>query len=330
MEYRVLGTTDIEVSTIAFGCWPIIGGFTWGDQDHADSIAALRAAYDEGITFYDTAEAYGKGASEQLIAEALGEQRDNIAIASKVSPGHLAADDLRAACERSLQHLKTDYIDLYQIHWPSREVPLEDTLATLAELVEEGKVRACGVSNFGPRDLAECLSGDLPIVTNQVAYNLVFRAIEYEVQPVCVESGVSILPYSPLAQGLLLGKFAKADEVPVDRARTRHFASTRDEARHSEAGCEELLFEAIAEFLTIARAGGYSPAEAAIGWLLGQEAVPSVLVGARNAEQARQNAACGDLVMDRETRDALSDAGDALKRELGLNADMWQSESRIR
>lgn len=116
MQYCTLGQTDLKVSRIAFGCWAIVGGFNWGEQDERDSLAALRAAFDSGITLFDTAEGYGDGYSEQLIARALGDVRSRIVIASKVSRNHLRPDDVRAACERSLKNLNTDCIDLYQIH----------------------------------------------------------------------------------------------------------------------------------------------------------------------------------------------------------------------
>lgn len=330
MEYRILTGTEIEVSTIAFGCWPIVGGFNWGHQERADSLASLRTAYDEGITFYDTAEGYGKGESERMIAEALGDERDNIVIASKVSPNHLAPDDLRAALEGSLERLNTDYIDLYQIHWPNWDIPLEDTLATLAELQEEGKILAVGVSNFGPRDLEACLASEVTIASNQIAYNLLFRAPEYEIQPICAEADVSILPYCPLMQGLLTGKFRTADDVPEDRARTRHFAPSRPNADHDEAGCEALVFEAVAALESIARNAGVTLTQAALAWLLAQDAVPSVLVGARNVEQVRANAACGDVRLDSDTILQMNEATEAVKKALGLNADMWLTASRMR
>jgi len=330
MQYRKLGTTDIEVSAVAFGCWAIVGGFNWGDQDERDSLAALRAAHEAGITLFDTAEGYGDGYSEQLLGKALGAVRDEIVIASKVSPSHYAPDALRAACERSLRNLGTDRIDLYQLHWPNWEIPFAETLGLLEELKAAGKIRACGVSNFGPRDLADALATGRPIASNQLAYSLLFRAIEFEILPLCVREGLSVLCYSPMLQGLLTGKFARADEVPVDRARTRHFASSRRDARHTEPGAEAETFAAIAAIREIAEGLGEPMADVALAWLLAQEGVGAVLAGGRNAAQARANARAGDLVLPRDVLKRLAAVTDPLKARLGSNADMWQTDPRMR
>lgn len=330
MQYRKLAKTDIEVSTVAFGCWAIVGGFNWGPQDEQDSLAALRAAYESGVTFFDTAEGYGNGYSEQLIAKALGDVRDNMVIATKVSPNHFAPEELHAACERSLRNLKTDRIDLYQLHWPNHDIPIGDTLAILEELKTAGKIRAYGVSNFGPRDLNDLLQTSYSISSNQLAYNLLFRAIEHEIQPICVQADTSILCYSPILQGLLAGKFANADEVPDDRARTRHFTGTRPQARHGEAGAESETFAAIDKIRQIANEIGQPMADVSLAWLLQQPAVTSVITGGRNAEQARLNVRAGDLTLPADVVHCLSEVTEPLKQQLGTNADMWQNPSRMR
>jgi len=330
MQYRKLGNSDIEVSTVAFGCWAIVGGFNWGEQDEADSIAALRAAYDAGVTFFDSAELYGDGTSEQLIGKALGGVRGEIVIASKAAPDHFPPDELRAACERSLRHLGTDYLDLYQLHWPNRDIPVAETLGVMQQLKDEGKIRAIGVSNFGPQDLAECLAVGVPVASNQLAYSLLFRAIEFEILPLCVARNVSVLCYSPMLQGLLTGKFDSADDVPVDRARTRHFSCERRDARHSEPGAEAATFAAVAEVRAIAEEIGEPMANVALAWLLAQEGIGSVLAGGRNPEQARRNAPAADLELSDDVVARLAAATGPLKHRLGPNADMWQTDSRIR
>ncbi|MBV9468071.1 MAG: aldo/keto reductase [Abitibacteriaceae bacterium] len=330
MQYRKLAKTDIEVSAVAFGCWAIVGGFNWGPQDEQDSLAALRAAYESGVTFFDTAEGYGNGYSEQLIAKALGNVRDNMVIATKVSPNHFAPEELHAACEWSLRNLNTDRIDLYQLHWPNHEIPIGDTLAILEELKGAGKIRAYGVSNFGPRDLSELLQTSYLISSNQLAYNLLFRAIEHEIQPLCVQADISILCYSPILQGLLAGKFANADEVPDDRARTRHFVGTRPQARHGEAGAETETFAVIEQIRQIAQEIGQPMADVSLAWLLQQPAVTSVITGGRNAEQARLNVRAGDLTLPADVVTRLSAVTESLKQQLGTNADMWQNPSRMR
>ncbi|HEY0073773.1 MAG TPA: aldo/keto reductase [Abditibacteriaceae bacterium] len=330
IEYRTLAKTDISVSTIAFGCWAIVGGFNWGPQDETDSLEAIVAAYDSGVNFFDTAEGYGNGYSEQLLAKALHQVRDRVVIASKVSPDHFAPNDLREACERSLQNLQTDYIDLYQLHWPNHEIPVAETLNVLDELKTEGKIRAYGVSNFGPMDLRDALVTDKPISSNQVAYNLLFRAIEWEIQPICEAADISILPYSPLMQGLLTGKFAGPDEVPVDRARSRHFSSERLMSKHGEAGAEVETFATIERLSVIAKEAELPPADLSLAWLLAQPGVTSVLVGARNAEQARANVLSAQAAVSPGIVERLNAASAALKEKLGPNADMWQNPPRIR
>jgi len=191
-------------------------------------------------------------------------RRDRAVIATKVSPDHLAPEDLRASCEASLRRLRTDVIDLYQIHWPSRQVPLADTVGALQRLQEEGKIRAFGVSNFGVGDLGDLLALG-PCTSNQLPYSLLWRAIEYGIQTVCVEHGISILTYSPMEQGLLTGKFGSADEVPDGRARTRFFSGDRPLARHGEAGHEQETFAAIHRIRAIADGAGLPMADPSAG-----------------------------------------------------------------
>lgn len=331
MNYTTLGNTDIKVSTICFGCWAIVGGFNWGHQEKSDSLQALRAAYDSGITFFDTAEMYGDGYSEELIAEALGDVRDDVIIGSKVAPSHFAPADLRRSCEDSLTRLKTDRIDLYQLHWPSTDHPLEESLRVLEALKKEGKIRSYGVSNFGKTDLEEYANVDLTICSNQMAYSLIFRAVEYDVLPICARNSISILCYSSLMQGLLAGKFACVDDVPEDRARTRHFSSDRPLARHDEPGLETDTFNALDNVRSIADEIGVPMADVSIAWLLAQPGVTSAIVGGRTADQATRNARAADVELSDEVIGELSAATDTLKEKLGDNADMWQQKgTRIR
>ncbi len=329
MKYRELGRTDIEVSVVAMGCWAIAGGWTWGPQDEADSIATIHAALDAGVNFFDTAEGYGGGYSEEVLGRALKGRRHEAVIATKVSRSNLSPDDVLQACEGSLRCLQTDVIDLYQIHWPSRTVPLDETMAALQKLHDQGKVRAIGVCNFGAGDLPDLL--DIGWVeTNQLPYSLLWRAIEYEIQPQCVEAGVGILCYSPLMQGLLTGKYATPDEVPEGRARIRLFSGDRPGSRHGEAGCETEAFAAVKEIGRISGEVSEPMAKVAVAWLLAQPGVNAVLAGARKPDQIEQTAQAADLELSSEVVDRLTEATDAVKRILGPNPDMWQMESRFR
>jgi len=328
MEYRKLGRTDIEVSTICLGCWALIGGHTWGPQDRDESAATIRAAFDAGINFFDTAPAYGDGESEALLGKALADVRKDAVIATKVSGSQLAPEDVARSCDRSLRLLGTDVIDLLQVHWPRADIPLADTLGAMQRLQEAGKVRAIGVSNFGTSYLGE--AAELArIETNQLCYSLLWRAIEHEIQPLCTAGEIGILCYSPLCQGLLTGKFATVDDVPEGRARSRLFSKDRPQARHAEPGCEAEVFAAVDETRRIAEGLSLPMAHVALAWLLARDAVTSVIAGARNPEQARQNARAGEVKLPASTIEELAAATDEVKAHIGPNADMWQTDSRM-
>ncbi len=332
MEYRVLGESDLAVSTICMGCWALAGDRMWGPQDEEEAIAALRTAVEVGINFFDTAEAYGNGRSESILGRAFRDIRDKVVIATKVSTSHMRPDDLRRACENSLRRLQTDYIDIYYLHWPSREVPFSETMGEMARLQSEGKVRWVGCSNFGKQDLAALLQVGR-VEVNQLAYSLLFRAIEYEIVPACLENHVSIAAYSPLLHGILTGKFASLDEVPDERARTRHFSSARRPlTRHGEPGAEAETAEALRRIRDICDQAGLPMAQVALAWVLAQPGVATVVAGARRPEQVRANAEAASLRLSEDVLEALREATDPLKAKLGPNADMWQggANSRIR
>lgn len=329
MEKYILPHSSLEISRLIFGCWAIVGGFNWGPQDERDSLAAIKEAFDQGITTFDTAEAYGGGVSENLLAKALGNQRKDMVIASKVGPGDFAPENIKKACERGLKNLKTDYIDLYQLHWPNPDLPLEDTLRALEILKQEGKIRAYGVSNFGTEYLDKCKLSGFHISSNQMAYNLLFRAIEFSILSKCVEDKVPVLCYSPIMQGLLTGKFSSETEVPDDRARTRHFTKDRSQSRHQDKGCEALTFQTIRQIKLFADELNLSMGNLSLAWLLKQQGVASAIVGGRNAEQVKKNMGTMKVKLMPDMISKLNDITAPLKDELGPNADLWQTESRV-
>jgi len=199
----------------------------------------------------------------------------------------------------------------------------------MERLKEEGKIRLVGCSNFGRQDLTELLQYGR-VEVNQLPYSLLWRAIEYEILPTCVENGVSVACYSPLVQGILTGKFRSADDVPPERARTRHFSSSRVGTRHSEPGAEKETFETIEKIREICQEAGLPMTQVTIAWLLQQEGVATVTVGARNPEQIRANVSAASLELPKDVVEALTRVTEPLKEKLGTNADMWQSDSRIR
>jgi myo-inositol catabolism protein IolS len=329
MQYQMFGQSGLRVSTYALGCWPFAGGSFWGDQDDATSIATVHAALDAGINFFDTAEAYEAGTSERVLGQALAGKRDRAIIATKVAPNHLTAAEVVTACERSLGYLQTDYIDLYLIHWPNWKVPLAETVGALEKLKQEGKIRAIGVCNFGVQDTTDILQLH-PIVTNQLPYSLLWRVIEREILPVCRLNEIGLMCYSPLAQGLLTGRYASADEVPAGIARTRYYASHRSDGTHGEAGCEEEVFAALATIKTIADELGQPMAAVSLAWLRQQPGVTSILVGARTPQEVALNLPALDLTLSDDMVCALSAATEPVKAKLGNNPDMWLVPSRMR
>ncbi len=329
MRYANLGNTDIKVSKMALGCWPFAGGSVWGPQDDDDSIAAVHAALDAGVNFFDTAEGYSDDSnSEEVLGRALKGRREQAVIATKFSNASHGADDIARRCEGSLERLQTDYIDLYQVHWPNHSVEISETMSELLKLQESGKIRTIGVCNFGPIDLNDILqSGN--IVTNQLPFNLLWRALEFAIQPACVANDIGIICYSPLAQGMLTGRYASADDVPPGLSRSRHFNKDRELAVHGEDGCERETFDAIASVLAIAEEAGEHPAKISLAWVLAQQGVASLLVGARNADEVALNTPTFDYDLTEDVARALSAATNELKDALGANADMWQSPGRM-
>jgi len=329
MEYRKLGNTEIPVSTIALGCWPFAGGVVWGDQDDDVSIATVHTALEAGINFFDTAEGYEHGHSERVLGRGLVGRRQDAVIATKVSANHLRPDDLFAACEQSLRNLQTDYVDLYQIHWPNHEVPLAESVGALIRLREQGKIRAIGVSNFGVGDLSDLV--DLTACSSdQLPYSLLWRVIEPEIRPLCEAHDVGIICYSPLAQGLLADRYASADEVPDGLARTRLYAGTRPLAQHGEPGCETEVFESLGTIRSIVSEVGQPMASVALAWVRQQPCVTSVLVGARSPEEVRLNQPAFELTLAPSVSESLTAATEAVKAKLGINPDPWMSPSRYR
>jgi myo-inositol catabolism protein IolS len=328
MKYRKLGSPDVEVSALCLGTWAFSGNKYWGTQDDRVSISTVHAALDVGINFFDTAETYGDGRSESVLGKALLGRRDKAVIATKVTPHHLDAANIITSCESSLRRLNTDWIDLYQIHWPNHDIPIEETVGAMQKLISQGKIRSIGTCNFGIRDLPGIL-GITTCLSNQLPYSLLWRGIEYEIQPLCVNRGLGILCYSSLAQGLLTGRYATADEVPEGLACTRIFSKHRKNANHNEIGCENEAFTAVKAIKKIAEEIGYPMATVSLAWVLQQSGVVSALVGAREPKEIELNLPAADLILHKDTLERLKMATEKVKEHLGRNCDMWNSSSRM-
>jgi myo-inositol catabolism protein IolS len=330
LETRKLGRSGIAVSVLALGCWPLGGGPGWGDQDERLSIATIHRALDKGINFFDTAESYADGRSEEILGKALADRRDRAIVGTKISPNHTEPSVLRAHCEASLRRLQSDYIDVYMVHWPIRTHAAADSFAVLNDLKAEGKVRTIGVSNFGVEQLTEALATGVQLEVNQLCYSLLSRAIEIGIVPFCQEHQVSVTAYMPLMQGLLTGKYRTVQDVPPFRTRTRHFSGDRPGARHREAGAEEETFAAIDAIRDIAGELGQPMANVALAWTMAKLGVASVLAGARTPEQVARNVPAASLSLAPDVVARLDRATDALKRKLGPNADYWQDAENAR
>jgi myo-inositol catabolism protein IolS len=318
MQTRPLGESEIQITPIIMGTWQA-GKRMWVGIEDAETIKAIRAAYDNGITTIDTAENYGEGYSERIIAEALSDVREQVVYASKVFANHLKFDQVLEACDRSLKNLKTDYLDLYQIHWPSGSwnseiVPIEETMSALNRLKDEGKIRAIGVSNFSRNQLEEALKyGKIESV--QPPYSLFWRQVETELQPYCVQQNISILAYSSLAQGLLTGnfgwdhQFAEGDH----RARNKLFYKKENYQR---------VQDALDRLRPIADRHGCSLANLSLAWLIAQPQT-NAIVGARIAEQAIANAGAVQVQLSAEDLAEMEAISRSVTDHLDDNPVMW-------
>ena len=283
MEYTALGHNEkLRVSKIGTGLWQASNAWNAVEED---VIEAVGTAKEKGINFLDTAEAYGKGNSERVLGKALKEYgRENFFVATKVAGAHLRYDELQRAASASITRLGVDYIDLYQIHWPDpwEQIPMSQTFRAMKKLHEEGKIRAVGVSNFAVRDMEEAqgILGDLPIVSNQVRYNLLQRNIEEEVVPFCKKNNISIIAWSPLAQGVLTGKYSP-ENIP------------NGDVREGNELFAPKNLEKAKEILSMLKSLGekYSktPAQIALNWLASKKDVIPI-PGAKNSKQAMENA----------------------------------------
>lgn len=310
MEYRKLADSDLEVSAITFGAWAV-GGWMWGKADRHDAVEAIIASYDVGVTSIDTAPVYGQGESEEIVGEALhGIPRDKVQILTKyglrwdVKQGELAfhsrnnegdpIDIYRFAgkasvmkeCEDSLRRLRTDYIDLFQIHWPDTTTPMSETFEAVAKLIEQGKVRHAGVCNFSAAQMAEA-GKYISLVSDQIPFSMVNRGIEQETVPYCMEHGKSILAYSPLERGLLTGKMTPGYHFAEGDHRASHPSFTDDNIRRTNAFLNKIK--------PIADEKGITLSQLVLRWTLERPGITIALVGARNKVQAIQNAKAAEV-----------------------------------
>lgn len=322
MEKSALGESGIEVSGLSLGTWAFAGGKLWGGSDDRQAVDTIHCALDSGINLIDTAERYGGGKSEEVVGLALKGRRGDAVLATKVYTDALHYGDVIAHCEASLTRLQTDYIDLYQIHWPNPEIPLDETYGAFEDLKKAGKIRASGICNGGPTCMRE-LKESYGVAMNQLPYSLIWRIGEKKIIPATVRKGVSVWAYSPLAQGLLTGKFRRVEDVPLGRRETRFYSGAWKQGRHNDPGFEKEVFAFIDVLMEFCGRSGYGPTEIAMNFLKRRGCVKSVLVGSRSPEQLRQNIAAYEKTVPDELMEEIEAASEPLKETMGDNADLW-------
>ena len=312
MEYRQLANTDLKVSSITFGAWAI-GGWMWGGADRNDALEAIHASYEHGVTSIDTAAIYGQGRSEEIVGEALRSlPRDKIQILTKfgmrwdekkgtfdfksTDDAGLPIEIYRYAgkesvikeCEDSLRRLGTDYIDLYQQHWPDPTTPIAETMEALTQLIKQGKIRAAGVCNFSADQMAEAEKA-ISLTSNQVPYSMVERTIEGDVIPYCIDHHKAVIAYSPLQRGLLTGKIKPDHVFAAGDHRPGTIFFSPENIRRVDHFLEELQ--------PLATSKNALLSQLVIRWTIEQPGITIALVGARDKEQATENAKAADVIL---------------------------------
>ncbi len=330
MERTDLGGTGVSVTRMAFGAWAI-GGWFWGGADNNESVQAIEKAIEIGMTTIDTAPVYGFGQSEELVAEATRGKRSKVEILTKFGLSwegtegkfYFNTADNRGnplsvyklgrkkkvilECENSLRRLKTDYIDLYQQHWPDPTTPIEETMEALDRLKEQGKIRAGGVCNYSTEQMKEAVKY-FPVASDQVPYSMVLRSIEKELVPWCIGNNRAILAYSPLQRGLLTGKIKPG------------YQFNEGDNRPSTPFYKEPNLSRINAFLDsirhIADSKNITLAQLVLKWTMEQPGITCLLAGARNAAQVVENAAAADVQLNHEELALINKNLDSLKLEL--------------
>jgi len=302
MIYRKLGSSDLDVSIIGYGAWGIGGPPFWKNKDEKTSLKTIEKAFTCGINLFDTAAVYGLGYSEELIGKALKSHRKEVIIATKCGLrwdyngsiiNNLKRESVLEEIDLSLERLQTDYVDLYQVHWPDPGTPLEETMNALKEILDSGKARYIGVSNFSATEIKESLQF-VPVVSLQPPYNIFNRKIEKETLPLCIEKNIGILAYSPLASGILTGKYSKDSKFKDWRGK---FGDMFKKERYYDLIDKT---EKIKEYLS--KSGG-DIIHFAINWVISGQGVTSALVGAHTPEQVEHNVKALDWTFSEEDRE---------------------------
>lgn len=315
MRYRKIANTDLELSEVTFGAWAA-GGWMWGGTERSEAVKAIRDSYELGVTSIDTAPIYGQGTSEEIVGEAIKDiSRDKVQILtkfgmrwdlkkgdfgfnSKDNSGkdieiykYAGKESIIKECEDSLKRLGTDYIDLYQIHWPDSTTPIQESMEAVAKLIEQGKVKYAGVCNYSADQLAEACKY-VDVVSDQVPYSMVKRGIEDKLVPYCLSNNKAILAYSPLERGLLTGKMKPGHQFAEGDHRATVSFFKDENLKRTDSFLDKIKPIADEKKLTLG--------QLVILWTLAQPGITIALVGARNSEQAIANAKAIDAELTAE------------------------------
>jgi len=331
MEYRKIGNSDLELSAITFGAWAA-GGWMWGGNEETDSIEAIRASYDLGVTSIDTAPIYGMGKSEEIVAKAIKDiPRDKVQLvtkfglrwdlvkgdfyfASKNNDGndidiykYSGKESIIEECENSLRRLGTDYIDLYQIHWLDKTTPIQESMEAVDQLIKEGKVRYAGVCNYTLKEFQEA-ERYLHVLSNQVPYSMLKRGVEAELVPYLIENNKSVLAYSPMERGLLTGKMKPGQQFSEGDHRVNLPHYKEENIRRTN--------EFLDKIRPLAADKGATLSQLVLRWTVEQPGITIALAGARNAEQSSINAKSMDIKLTAEEVSFITDELNKLKLDL--------------
>jgi myo-inositol catabolism protein IolS len=317
--FSLLGKTDIKISSVIMGCSQAGGTPLWQNIDETTAVASITKACELGINTFDTAPMYGEGQSERVLGKALEGIRSQTVIATKISPHNMNYSNVISSCEDSLRNLKTDYIDLLQLHFPSGAlgseiVAISETLDAMNQLRKEGKIRAIGVSNFSLEQLTEA-SNYAEISSVQPPYSLFWRHLGERLTPFCVENKISILGYAPLAQGLLTGRYTKDKLLPSDEFRSKQILCS---AQHYPR-----VQEALEQLKPIADKNQLTLSQLAILWLISQPNT-SAIVGARTVSQVIDNAAILNLTILVDDKEKIDDIGEIVAGGLSGESLIWE------
>ncbi|MBM3473985.1 MAG: aldo/keto reductase [Armatimonadetes bacterium] len=309
MEYTKFGRTGVDVSRIILGAWQF-GKQAWGEIKDDESVQTMFAAIDAGINMIDTAVGYGSGHSEETVARTVKEAPKDCLIASKVMG---PPDGITQGIDAALARMEVDCIDLYQLHYPQPRCPIADQVGAMKEIQDAGKIRWIGVSNFDSAQMQEAVA-TARIESCQPPYNLFWRQFEDDVLPFCGEHEIAVIPYSPLAQGLLAGRFRKPEDVPADIRANNKLMTPEMLAR---------CVPVIDRLEAIGQAHGKSLVQAAIAWTIQAPNITAPIIGARRAAQLHENLGGVGWQLTDEEWNEISEAGKAISADLDFSSNMW-------